>query len=196
LRQVFAVALGQPAQVVSPQKLVGQLQTAGAIEAVAHYLRLLEEACLVAAIPKYSGQVVRQRSAPPKLAALNNALLGAMSDVSPTTPELQPAQWGHWVENACIAMAWNCGQVVHYWREGNVEVDLVLGGSWGRWAIEVKTGRLAARDVAGVLEFCRRNPGFRPAMLCDPGQEPTGAATGVVTLAWPDYLLTGLTAVT
>jgi hypothetical protein len=54
LRQVFGVCAASPAQIVSLQKIQGQLQDAGALETIAHYLALLEEAYLVAAIPKYS----------------------------------------------------------------------------------------------------------------------------------------------
>jgi len=39
-----------------------------------------------------------------------------------------------------LAHAWNSGQVVSYWREEPLEVDGILEGSWGKWAIEVKTG--------------------------------------------------------
>jgi predicted AAA+ superfamily ATPase len=48
LRQVFGVAASSPAQIVSLQKLQGQLQDSSALETVAHYLALLEEAFLVA----------------------------------------------------------------------------------------------------------------------------------------------------
>jgi len=192
LRQAFAVCMGHPAEIVSLQKVCGQLHAAGAIETVAHYLHLLEEACLVAAVPKYSGKVVRQRAAPPKLVALNNALLASASETPPPTPEQQPERWGHWVENACLALAWNCGQTVCYWREEPLEVDLVLTGSWGHWAVEIKTGRLAAKELSGVLEFCRRRPAFRPLLVCDPGQESIGAAAGVASVSWPTFLLRGI----
>jgi uncharacterized protein len=36
LRQVFAIAAGSPAQIMSLQKLQGQLQDSGALETVAH----------------------------------------------------------------------------------------------------------------------------------------------------------------
>jgi hypothetical protein len=58
--------------------------------------------------------------------------------------------------------------------------------------VEVKTGRLSLRAFDGVLEFCRRNPGFKPAVVCDPGQESVGDSAGVATVAWPQYLLQGL----
>jgi len=78
LRQVFAIAAGSPAQIVSLQKLQGQLQDSGAIETVANYLALLGDAYLIAPLEKYSTQVLRRRASPPKLVTLNNALLSAM----------------------------------------------------------------------------------------------------------------------
>ena len=53
LRQVFGVAASSPAQVVSLQKIQGQLQDAGALETIAHYLALLEEAFLVAPLAAF-----------------------------------------------------------------------------------------------------------------------------------------------
>lgn len=191
LRQIFALATGHPAQILSLQKIRGQLRDPGALETIAHYLNLLEEACLVAAIPKYSGAIVRQRAAPPKLVPLSNALLSTVVDDPPPSTDDRPERWGRWVENACIAAAWNSGQTVHYWREEPLEVDVVTTGSWGRWALEIKTGRLTSQAFRGVLEFCRRNRDFRPAVVCDPGQERACVDAGVTGVAWQTFLLSG-----
>jgi predicted AAA+ superfamily ATPase len=75
LRQIFAVAAGMPAQIVSLQKLQGQLGDPGALETVAQYLSLLSDAYLVAPLEKFSERVIRRRRAPPKLVTLNNALI-------------------------------------------------------------------------------------------------------------------------
>lgn len=192
LRQVFAVAIGHPAEVLSLQKIGGQLQDPGALETIAHYLHLLEEACLVAAVPKHSGQVVRRRASPPKLVPLSNALVTSALDEAPAVLADQPERRGRLVENACIAAAWNAGQAVHYWRAEPLEVDLVTTGSWGRWAVEVKTGPVGAAAARGVLEFCRRNPSFRPAIACDPAQVGAVRGLGVAAVAWPELLLRGL----
>src|SRR6185312_11926119 len=54
LRQVFGVCASSPAQIVSLQKIQGQLQDSGALETIAHYLELLEEAYLVAPLKKHA----------------------------------------------------------------------------------------------------------------------------------------------
>jgi predicted AAA+ superfamily ATPase len=187
LRQVFAVAAGHPAEIMSLQKIAGRLQLAGALETVAAYLALLEDAFLVAAIQKYSGREVRRRASPPKLVTLSNAILGAMSG-GPVAASDAP-RWGRWLENACIAMAWNCGQSVFYWREEPLEVDLVTTGSWGNWAIEIKTGAAGPSDLRGILEFCRRHEDFAPMFVCDPGREPGLTTAGVAVLSWPEFLV-------
>jgi predicted AAA+ superfamily ATPase len=98
LRQVFGVAASSPAQIVSLQKLQGQLQDSGALETVAHYLALLEEAFLVAALTKYSTRAARRRAAPPKLVTLNNALLAVMDPQGIASSSGDPGRFGAWVE--------------------------------------------------------------------------------------------------
>ena len=101
-------------------------------------------------------------------------------------------RWGRWVENACIALAWNAGQNPCYWRAEPLEVDMILHGSWGRWAVEIKTGSYGHRDLAGVLEFCRRYADFNPLILCEPGYEAVAQQAGIAAVVWSSFLLNGL----
>lgn len=183
LRQLFLVCLGHPAEIVSLQKLAGELHAAGALETVAHYLEVLEQAYLVAGLEKFSPRRIRRRAAPPKIVVLNHGLMAALEDVSDAHP-----RWGFWVENACLAHAWNRGQEVYYWREEPLEVDGVLVGSWGKWAVEVKTGQFAARDLGSLLEFCRRYPEFQPLVLCS-RERAEETMPGVRLMYWGDFLL-------
>lgn len=191
LRQVFGIAVSSPAQILSLQKMQGALEDSGALETIAHYLALLEEAYLVAALPKIAQTRIRQRAAPPKLVALNNALLAAVDPRGPPEPDADPARYGAWVENACLAHAWNAGQQVSYWREEPLEVDAILDGSWGAWALEVKTGRFTSQDLVGLLEFTRRHARFRPLVVCDAAHLPVALAAGAHALRWQDFLLRG-----
>lgn len=191
LRQVFAIAAGSPAQIVSLQKMQGQLQDSGALETVAHYLALLQDAYLVAPLEKYSAQALRRRASPPKLVVLNNALISAMHPNGPPDPAREPDRFGFWVENACLAFAVNQGQQVSYWREEPLEIDAVFDGSWGKWAVEVKTGRFDAQALRGVLEFCRRHPAMKPLVICAPGSEETARRHGIESISWEDFLIAG-----
>jgi uncharacterized protein len=191
LRQVFGVAASSPTQIVSLQKIQGQLQDPGALETIAHYLALLEEAFLVAPLPKHSTRPARQRSAPPKLLPLSNAVMAAMDPRGIPDRAREPERWGMWVENACLAYAWNAGQRVRYWREEPLEVDGVLDGSWGPWAVEVKTGRISTTDLKGLAEFVRRYPRFRPLVVCDDEARPVAERAGLDAMSWIDFLRNG-----
>jgi predicted AAA+ superfamily ATPase len=112
LRQVFGVCASSPGQIVSLQRIQGQLQDSGALETIAHYLALLEEAFLVAPLAEHSPRPARQRAAPPKLVTLS-------------TGAEEVSEHG---ENARPAHAWNAGQHVRCWRDEPLEVDGVLEG--------------------------------------------------------------------
>jgi predicted AAA+ superfamily ATPase len=191
LRQVFGVCASSPAQIVSLQKIQGQLQDGGALETIAHYLALLEEAYLVAPLGKHSPSPSRRRAAPPKLVTLSNALVAAVDPRGISDPTSDPQRFGALVENACLAYAWNSGQRVTYWREEPYEVDGVLEGSWGSWAVEVKTGAVQTSDLGGLLEFTRRYPGYRPLVVCEEGELPAAERAGVEAMTWRKFLLHG-----
>lgn len=193
LRQVFGVCLGLPAQIVSLQKLRGELRDRGALETIAHYLDLLEDAYLVAPLQKFSTRPHRRRAAPPKIVVLSNALLAATHPDGPPDADVDPERFGVWLENACIAHAWNAGQDVTYWREEPLEVDAILHGDWGRWAIEIKSGTFGPRDLRGLLEFTARYPDHRPLVICEQTGAESAARAGVASLDWRTYLNEGPT---
>lgn len=193
LRQVFGACVAAPAQVLSLQKIQGQLQDRGALETVAHYLKLLEDAFLVAALGKYSNRKQRHRASPPKIVILNNAILAVLA--APERPlDAAIDAPGAWVENACLAHAWNAGQRVYYWREEPLEVDAVIDGSWGTWAIQVKTGTrpLRREDLAGLLELTRRHPKLRPLVICDEQLGVTPSRLGIEWIPWRTFLIEGV----
>ena len=49
----------------------------------------------------------------------------------------------------------------------------------------------AAGDLAGLLAFCGRHRSFRPLLVCEPGEERTGRAAGVLTCSWKQFLFAG-----
>jgi predicted AAA+ superfamily ATPase len=190
LRQLFALAAGMPAAIVSLQKLQGQLHDRGALETIAHYLALLADAFIVVGLEKFSPRVHRRRSAPPKLVVLDNGLLAAIGSTTPPDAGNDRARFGSWVENACLAFAVNEGQHVSYWREEPFEVDGVIDGSWGKWAIEVTTGAAGPEHLRGLGEFTKRHPEYRPLLVTSPGRSAAPVA-GVPTITWQQFLLDG-----
>jgi len=192
LRQVFGICVASPAQVVSLQKVQGALQDKGALETVRHYLDLLEQAYLVASVPKHYNRPARRRAAPPKLVSLSNAFLAAADPQGMQQSAGAAGQrFGALVENACLAHAWNCGQKVSYWREEPFEVDGVLEGSWGKWVIEVKTGTFERADLRGLGTFTERFAGYRPLVICDEEAGSAASRAGIDWTTWQDFLLTG-----
>ena len=107
-------------------------------------------------------------------------------------PARDPARFGRWVENACLASAVNAGQRVTYWREEPLEVDGIIEGSWGSWAIEVKTARFESTDLIGLLEFARRHPTFQPLVITRPGDEELARRFGLRATSWVDFLRQGV----
>jgi predicted AAA+ superfamily ATPase len=114
-----------------------------------------------------------------------------MHPQGPPDPAREPARFGLWVENACLAFAVNQGQRVTYWREEPLEIDAVAEGSWGDWAVEVKTSSFDALGLRGLLEFCRRSPKFRPLVITAPGDEPLARRHGLVAISWKEFLMSG-----
>lgn len=192
LRQLLAICAGSPAAIVSLNKLQGQMNERGALQTLASYLEVLDDSFLIAPMRKYAFNEVRSRKAPPKLIALNNALLAALHPQGPPHQSREPARFGTWVENACIAFARNAEQQVFYWREAAHEVDAVINGSWGKWVLEVKTGAFDSTDLRGLLEFSSRYPAFRPLVLCDDDYRMVAERLGVAAMDWRSYLIEGI----
>ncbi len=100
LRQFFHLACDYSAQIVSCQRMVGQLQDAGNTTTLAHYLDVLSHAGLVTGLQKYSGARLRQRGSSPKLLVLDNALMTALLTTDLARSREQPEIWGSIVESA------------------------------------------------------------------------------------------------
>ena len=192
LRQVFAICIGHPAEIVSLRKIAGLLAERGTMTTLSHYLELLGEAYLVAAVRKFSKAELRRRSSPPKLVPLSNAFIAGGTHGDIPSPAVDPDRWGRLVENACLAFAINSGQTVHYWREDPLELDAVMEGPWGKWAVEIKTGSVVASDLAGLLEFSRRHPQYRPLVVCDESNLDMARRVGVQCIPWQQFLWSGV----
>jgi len=158
LRRVFELGCSYSGQILSYQKMMGQLQDAGNTTTLAHYLRLLAGAGLVTGLSKYSGQKVRQRASSPKLLACNTALMSATAHLSYDEARRNSEYWGRIVETAVGASMVNgvMGRDIHvfYWSAGNLEVDYVLQKGKDLVAIEVKSGRLK-KTLSGMTALTK-----------------------------------------
>lgn len=162
LRRLFRLGCDYSGQVLSYQKMLGQLQDAGNTVTLAHYLELLSGAGMLTGLQKHSGSRVRRRGSSPKLVALNNALISAQSDLGATQARADRPLWGRLVESAIGAHLVNssagAGIEIGWWRERGREVDYVLRRGRSLIAIEVKSGRSRA-SRSGLDAFAARHGG-------------------------------------
>jgi predicted AAA+ superfamily ATPase len=162
LRRLFQIGSDYSGQVLSYQKMLGQLQDAGNTTTLAHYLELLSAAGVLTGLPKFSGRRVRQRGSSPKLQVLNTALMTAPAPLDLEAARRDREFWGRLVESAVGAHLVNSAagtQVeVFYWRERNREVDFVLRAGRRVVPIEVKSGR-KRETLPGLEAF---STAFRP----------------------------------
>jgi hypothetical protein len=159
LRRLFELGCAYSGQVLSYQKMLGQLQDAGNTTTLAHYLSLLDSAGLITGLPKYSGQKVRQRASSPKLLAMNTGLISASSGLSFKEARGDPQHWGRLVESAVGATLANglLGSKgnLFYWARGDREVDFILARGKTLVAIEVKSG-LGKIRIPGLSAFSKK----------------------------------------
>lgn len=185
LRHLFALAAAYPAQILSYNKMLGQLQDAGNTTTLAAYLRLLETAYLASGLELFSQGQVRKRGSSPKLILWNNALVNALSLRSREEARADAGHWGRLVENA-VGAHLLCGLpstefAVTYWRDGAEEVDFVVTHGKRIWAIEVKSGRPGR--LSGLAAFKQRYPKAQ-ALLIGAGGIPLDELFARPATAW------------
>ncbi len=150
-RQVLELALSCPAQEISYQKFVGQLQSPGNVNTVANYLRILEQGFLLKCLEKYSTRKLTAKTSSPKIIPLCPALINSISD--PHKLDRDPAWNGRVLEAAVGAKLLSSRGKLTYWREGSVEVDFVLERGDQVLAIEVKSN--SKKPLKGLSAFTK-----------------------------------------
>jgi hypothetical protein len=162
LRRLFLLGCACSGQILSYQKMIGQLADAGNTTTLAHYLELLQGAGMLAGLAKYSHSQARQRGSSPKLQVLNTALMSAQDHRSLAEARKDGDYWGRLVETAVGAHLFNSSFgtniSVTYWRERSHEVDFVLQQGKAVVAIEVKSGG-RRESLPGMAAFALR---FKP----------------------------------
>jgi len=143
LKRLFHLGCEYSGQILSYDKMLGQLQDAGNTTTLARYLDMLGNAGLICGLQKYAGQQHRRRASSPKFNVLNNALMSAGSGYTKAEAKADRSYWGRLVESAVGAHLYNSGHPdchLHYWRESSREVDFVIERGKKLTAIEVKSG--------------------------------------------------------
>ncbi len=197
LRRLFGMGAEQSGQVISYNKLLGQLHDAGNTTTLARYLDLLGQTGLLTGLQKHAGQAHRRRGSSPKLCVLNPALMTAVSSYTFDSARADRTQWGRVVESAVGAHLVNtAGSItrVEYWRENGYEVDFVLRRGARLVAIEVKArSRAKHGDQRGLTAFMKRFRTHRALIVSGPGSElpepVQGAEAGVEVIALDQFLM-------
>ncbi|MDR3490610.1 MAG: ATP-binding protein [Gammaproteobacteria bacterium] len=175
LRQLFYLGCLYSGQILSYQKMTGQLQDAGNTTTLSHYLELLSASGLLTGLQKYAGQVVRQRGSSPKFLVQNTALLTASSGHTFLEAQKDREFWGRLLESAIGAYLFNqtVGKNINlfYWRDGNEEVDFILQSGKKLIAIEVKSGK-SKEQHSGMAAFQKKFNPYRILLVGNQGMKP------------------------
>jgi len=174
LKNLFELGCRYSGQILSYNKMLGQLQEAGNTTTLAHYLDLLSSAGMLTGLQKFASEKIRQKSSSPKFQVLNTALISAQAGEDFNNTKFNLDFWGRLVESAVGAhllnMSVNSEIEVFYWRERNKEVDFILEKNHQLIAIEVKSGKARA-SLPGMLEFSKKFKPFRKLLVGKGGLE-------------------------
>ncbi len=150
-RQTFEIICSFPAQEISYNKLLGQIQDKGNIDLVKSYLELFESALLIKTIYKYSIKKLVKKGSSPKIILMSPCFYNLFYQPG----EEDKSTW-NFESSVGAALVKINGTELYYWREGKAEVDFVINYNKTLFAIEVKSGR--KKSPKGILEFQKKYP--------------------------------------
>jgi predicted AAA+ superfamily ATPase len=161
LRNLLDLGITYSGQIVSFNKLLGQLVDAGNTTTLARYLTLVDQAGLLAGLPAFDA-AIRSRQASPKYQVHTTALFSALQPLTLPQARQNSTLWGRVVENAVGAHLLGLAAAdpltrLSYWRRDNDEVDFVLSRGEQVVGIEVKSNP-GGGHVQGLAAFERAFP--------------------------------------
>lgn len=161
LRQLFYLSCEYSGQILSLNKILGQLQDHGNTATISHYLDLLAHAGLVKGIQKYSHEKIVMRASSPKLNVMDMSFMTTVLDYSKEELEKNTELKGRVIESLVgTHLLHNAEEEifeVFYWNDGHNEVDFIVKKGLKILAIEVKSGR-KSRSLSGMKVFLNKFP--------------------------------------
>ncbi|MGM0589362.1 MAG: ATP-binding protein [Bacteroidota bacterium] len=155
LRQLFELGTTYSGQILSYNKMLGQLQQAGNTTTLAHYLDLLDSAGMISGLQKYFQADTRKKGSSPKLQLYDTGIMSARENSSRETIEMDPKRRGRWIETlvgAHLLKSARRGNIsLYYWRHVNNEIDFVIERNQQLVGIEVKS--TPSRPTKGMQAF-------------------------------------------
>jgi predicted AAA+ superfamily ATPase len=171
MKRLFELGCNYSGQILSYNKIMGQLTEAGNTTTLAHYLHLLDTSGLLKGLEKYSPGMIRQRSSSPRFQVHNNALMSAQSGKTFAELKNQPEHWGRLVESLIgthlLNQSLQSGFKLYYWRHNNDEIDFVIESGGKTIGIEVKSGHSSKAD--GLPAFSKKFNPFKSLLVGDTG---------------------------
>lgn len=183
LKQLFYLSCEYSGQILSLNKILGQLQDSGNTSTVAFYLELLSSAGLIQGLQKWSPQKISMRASSPKLNVMDVGLMSAVLDYSPETLEQDHNLRGRVIESLVGTHILHCAPEedfeVFYWNDGSNEVDFIVKKGQKVLAIEVKSGR-KSRSLGGMNAFLKKYPESKPLLVGGEGVDLDFFLSGTV----------------
>lgn len=192
-RRLFAVCAGAPSETFTLEQLHARIELDVSYASLEEALEVLEEAYLVAALHAFERpESAARETSPRKLIALNNGLIAAVDRRGAPERTKEPARFRDWVENACLAHAWNSGQRVSYADEKTYQIDGILQGGWGNYALEVATGGVQPNQIRHLEAFRKKHPGFVALLItCADTDVSLADNANILTTTWSEFLVNG-----
>ena len=155
-RQTFSLACQFPAQEISYNKLLGQLQEAGNVDQLKHYLDLFSQAFLIRLLFKFTKSSMSRTSSPKILpcAPVFTSLF--------LKRELLQEEKGRVFESMVGTRLCENFESVYFWRDGVHEVDFVVDTGSELIGVEVK---IKKRKAPGVAAFKIANRGAKTVFV-------------------------------
>jgi len=184
LRQLFEIGTQYSSQILSFNKMLGQLTDAGNTTTLARYLTLLGQSGLITGLNKFSTKPITEKLSIPKLQVYNTALTTALRTESFTEALIDPISWGHILESSVGAYLINQANEfpdikLFYWREKNAEMDFVVKYGKKIFGIEVKSNAERINAISRE-SFSAYFPGARLILVGKSG------------ISFEDFMLTPL----
>jgi uncharacterized protein len=168
LHELLFTAARMSGREMSFTKLMNTLTDAGNTSTITHYLDTLEEAGLVAALPKQTKTIMKRRSSP-KLQVFANGIATACD--AGWHPDMAPDVRGRCYESLVGTHLLNSTigttTKVRYWRDGNSEVDFVLTSPSTTIGIEVSTS--PRHNRTGLADFHAAFPDAKTLLVGEGG---------------------------
>jgi predicted AAA+ superfamily ATPase len=176
LKRLFEFAASYSSQILSYNKILGQLSEPGNTSTLAHYLQLLDQAGLVAGLDTCSKKLVKVRASSPKFQVHNTALISAGQQTQTFKGVItDPVYWGRVVESVVGAhllaeTSKKPSVKLFYWRDGNDEMDFVLKSGDRVIGIEVKS-KISERSPHNITVFEKHFPEAKTLLVGGDGMD-------------------------